>query len=393
MRNPFRRLTDNGPTREGFYYLCVFGFVLGGAVLREINLLLLFAGLLAAPLAWNGFIARRTLGKLTIRRQSPEMISLGDELFVTIQVAADSPAGAARWLVAKESLRKESKRNRSVALAVEVDLPIATGVKSSRGTYQGIPTNRGRYVFEPLRLSTTYPWGLLRRTRIVSVPGEVLVAPRLGRLSERWLRREQRAGRGGEKSQTRRGGEGDFFGLRDWSPGDSRRSVHWRTTARKGHLMVRQFEQPNTLDTLLLLDLWLPDRPTAEQRAEVEQAVSFAATVWSDRCRRGVGSRLVLGIAGQELQISQGTASQRTLMEAWELLATCEPTKENRIGDLRALMIGQHVPTTANCLLVSTRPIPASEKQDANGAENFSDDGEISTLYVESDEFRAIFAS
>ena len=59
---------------------------------------------------------------------------------------------------------------------------------------------------------------------------------------------------------------------------------------------------------------------TAEQAEQVEKAISFAATVVSDHCRRG-GGRLTLGVAGQTPRLLRGTASSPLLNDALELLA------------------------------------------------------------------------
>jgi uncharacterized protein (DUF58 family) len=50
--------------------------------------------------------------------------------------------------------------------------------------------------------------------------------------------------------------------------------------------MVRQFEQHRDPELALLLDLWQPRTPSAADRAAVEAAVSFAATLLTELCRR-----------------------------------------------------------------------------------------------------------
>src|SRR5699024_3976677 len=45
-----------------------------------------------------------------------------------------------------------------------------------------------------------------------------------------------------------------FHALRDYAPGDDRRHVHWRTTARTGKLMVRQFEETRRSHVVVALD-------------------------------------------------------------------------------------------------------------------------------------------
>lgn len=90
--------------------------------------------------------------------------------------------------------------------------------------------------------------------------------------------------------------EADFYGLRDWRPGDSRRWIHWRTSARRGSLVVRQFEQRRSQDLALLVDLWQPTQPSEAELAHVETAVSFVATLLADACQQS-GRQLMIQIA------------------------------------------------------------------------------------------------
>src|SRR6185295_12154455 len=100
-----------------------------------------------------------------------------------------------------------------------------------------------------------------------------------GRLTHEWTKvmRENAAG----SQPVRRRGllEADFYGLRDWRAGDSRHWIHWRTSARRGALVVRQFEQRRSEDLALLVDLWQPGDANEQQMNDVETAVAFVATV------------------------------------------------------------------------------------------------------------------
>ncbi len=96
--------------------------------------------------------------------------------------------------------------------------------------------------------------GWYGRSQVVDDCPTLLVGPRLGRLTQRWLQivdsRLQ-----GSHSEGRRQGllEGDYYGLREWRPGDSQRWIHWRTSAKLGELAVRQFEQQRSRDLILVL--------------------------------------------------------------------------------------------------------------------------------------------
>lgn len=67
-----------------------------------------------------------------------------------------------------------------------------------------------------------------------------------------------------------------FHALRDYVPGDDRRSVHWKTTARTGKMMVRQFEETRRSHMLIVLDV---DEDAWASEEEFEMGVSAAASL------------------------------------------------------------------------------------------------------------------
>ncbi len=68
----------------------------------------------------------------------------------------------------------------------------------------------------------------------------------------------------------------NFHALREYTPGDDRRSVHWRSTARTGTLMVRQFEETRRSHVAVALDVAGEDYLSDE---EFELAVSVAGSI------------------------------------------------------------------------------------------------------------------
>src|SRR5699024_7558402 len=74
-----------------------------------------------------------------------------------------------------------------------------------------------------------------------------------------------------------------FHALRDYAPGDDRRHVHWRTTARTGKLMVRQFEETRRSHVVVALDN-LAEHYASDD--EIELAVSAAASIAAQTCRK-----------------------------------------------------------------------------------------------------------
>ncbi len=82
--------------------------------------------------------------------------------------------------------------------------------------------------------------------------------------------------------------------------GDNPRSIHWRTTARRGDLMVREYHQSRDHDLVVLVELWQPAHPTSSDLDRVELAVSFVATVAHDHLRQSRDARLQVTVCGRE---------------------------------------------------------------------------------------------
>lgn len=342
------------PTPEGWYYLAVMGFLLAGALLREINLLLLVFGLMAAALLLSWRHVARSLKKLEFRRQLPPAVCAGEPLVVDVYAANGRVRGVSWAVVVEDTIHREGDDTQPLRpktlfarLGPQEELSQA---------YQGKLIERGRYELGPLRVTTRFPLGLLLRTEVIDARSTLLVLPRRGRLTPRWRQREHNVEHGNRSVKHRQGlAEGEFHSLRNYRPGDSRSHIHWRTSARRGELMVRQFERQQNQDLLLVLNLWQPRKPSREQRENVELAVSFAATIVSDQCRRG-GSQFHLLVAGKENRTVRGPASMALLGDLLEALALAEGGAEDALPQVLAQGIAQ-MPSRAELVLISTRRV------------------------------------
>ena len=149
--------------------------------------------------------------------------------------------------------------------------------------------------------------------------------------------------------------------MRDYRSGDSPRWIHWRTSARRGELMVKEFEQQNEQDLAILIDPWLPrTKASPEQREALEQAISFAATLCLETCRHH-GRRLVLGWTGPTPGVRQGPASVKLLHELLEQLAMMRTATEGGLAELFDVM-PPAVLREALMVIISCRPLNVIEE-------------------------------
>src|SRR4029079_100806 len=100
-------------TREGWYYLAVLTFIMGGAVLRSVNLLVILAGMMIATLLFNWRLVMASLTGLVVRRKMPAQILPGQPL--TVEIAVENTRWwMSSWFLTIEDWveRKEGTGNR-----------------------------------------------------------------------------------------------------------------------------------------------------------------------------------------------------------------------------------------------------------------------------------------
>ena len=348
-----RRLHHMSISREGLIYLAVMGIILTAAVIRQINLLMLLYGVLAGPLLISWSLVRRTLKGLDVERKLPKSVMAGEPFRVELVVTNSKRRGSFAVTARDEMLRREAGAK---PIGTDVYFPYVPPKESRAATYQGVIDDRGAYDFQPIKISTRFPLGLLRTMLRIDKPQRLLVLPRVGKLAPQW----QRLWKADEDSvggPRRRGGlqEGDFYGLREWRSGDARSRIHWRTSARRQALTVRQYERKRQLIVTLVVDLWQPEKPSPDDRRRLEEVVSLAATVAAEVCREA-GRMLTLEIVGKTTRGVRAAASPQALEESLKNLALAEATSTDRLGEALESTFTQLRPG-ANVLIVGTRKL------------------------------------
>lgn len=138
-----------------------------------------------------------------------------------------------------------------------------------------VPTRRRAVItIGPVSSVRSDPLALVRRVRAWCDPVEVFVHPRTVPLSTGltgFLKDVE-----GITTHDLSSSDVAFHALREYVPGDDRRAIHWRTTARLGKLMVRQFEETKRTHLLIVLSLNPADYADAD---EFETAVSTAGSL------------------------------------------------------------------------------------------------------------------
>jgi uncharacterized protein (DUF58 family) len=141
-------------------------------------------------------------------------------------------------------------------LGTTVKVPVTKLSRGSEVTHRyGLRcTRRGVYKVGPLVAVASDPLGLTERETVVAEEFELLVHPRIELVSDRPLTRqfEDPPIRPPVSKPWPSGLE--FYGMREYVPGDDLRRIVWRASARTGKVMVREAEQGITDRVTIILD-------------------------------------------------------------------------------------------------------------------------------------------
>ena len=170
---------------------------------------------------------------------------------------------------------------------------------------------RGVWPIGPLVLRTVDPFGLAQREQAFGETRTVTVVPEVFTLAPLTVK-VGAAGGTAHTSSSRLGQGSDNLSPRRYISGDSMWRIHWRATAHRGQLMVRQEEEESSPDALVILDRssarWA--RPDDDPDASFEAAVSMCASVAVHLVQEGYGVD-VIDSAGTLLGTLRGHEDDR----------------------------------------------------------------------------------
>lgn len=259
------------PTREGAAVLALAIAIFLLATNLMSGLLFVLDALLVSAFVVGAGTAVLPLRRLQADRHLPPRGTEGEPLTLQLRLTA---ARAGRFLIVENGWAGVVARTLvphvPPGAAVDVSLPVT-------------PPHRGVFVVNPVGVASRGLLGLFTARRRIGPDGHITVWPRLRPVTPQVLARVVPALETAGDAQRTRHRE-DLYGIRDYRPGDDIHRIHWRSSARRGALVVRDFERPVSRGATLLLDL---DRRQSPDR--LDAAVRAAASVLRAARDRGAG--------------------------------------------------------------------------------------------------------
>lgn len=341
---PPRRLSF---TREGRLIVILSVGVGFAAINTGNNLLYLLLGWLLSFIVASGVLSEGTMKGLAVTRRPPPRIHAGQPFLMEVAVANAKPKRASFSIEIEDLIAGVPLDKKCYFLKIPPG-------RTQRTSYRHTFLRRGAYKIDGVRIATKFPFALFRKSRDVAAITELVVFPALVPVTPPAPRAPTR----GDAIASRRGRRGEFFGLRDHRRGDDRRDVHWKSTARTGRLMVREYEDELAREVTIAVDNALPaatrqavedDRVSPQHQGELdalERAVSLAASLACSYL--GAGWQVTLIARGGHVPAGAGRAHEIRILTFLALLST--------VGDD---IVMESAPARAESVLVVPRGVAA----------------------------------
>jgi uncharacterized protein (DUF58 family) len=250
-------------------------------------------------------------GGVSVAREVPDRLSNGGDNDVLVRVTSAYPFSSLVEVVDEAPIEFQLRD-----LAFRSTLPSGASV---RHRYVIRPTRRGAYTFGSVIAYAHGPLGLAVRRFRGETGTEVKVYPAFLEMQRyAFLATNNRLEEVGIKRIRRMGHTMEFDQIRNYVAGDDPRTVNWKATARRGHLMSNQFEEERSQPVYVLLDMGRTMRPAFQGMTLLDHAINAALVLLNTALVKGDRAGLIA--FGREVDVmvpAERRAAQRhRLLEA-----------------------------------------------------------------------------
>lgn len=263
------------------------------------------------------FLAQFLLGGLHFERSIRNTAFEEDVLNITLSIKNKSPFSKNFLQIGDYFSAGTPNERQKNQLLVSLK-----GKRSLEVCYSGACFKRGLYKIGPLSVTYSEPLGIFSSTRRYGLYSELLVYPKMFEIRQfpalvkgivPWF---------GIDTSRISGDEHEFFGVREYRPGDPIKRIHWPSTARLGSLIVKEFERCAVFKATIIIDLMEEHNIGSGKETTLEYAVKIAASIARYLLEKG---SLVQMIAyGEKIQILPFNKGEAHLYDILGLLAAAE---------------------------------------------------------------------
>jgi uncharacterized protein (DUF58 family) len=274
---PIRRRPSLDFSLTGLVYCSMMMFMGLAAMNSQANLLFGVFGLMIGILLVSGVISRFVLRGLDLNRVLPEHGSVGQTLVVNYEFTNRKRFWPSLSVTIAELDGADAFKKQPHGYLLHV-APRMTAIVP----VELIPKRRGLHRFNRNQISTSFPFGFIKRALERRREDHLLIFPAIARVDQRLLSKMRSAESHGPTMRPRRGGVDDFYGLKEFRNGENPRYIYWRRSARTGKLVSKEMTHVSPPRITLVVDTYEdPAVPPATAHRDVEHCIAMAASLAS----------------------------------------------------------------------------------------------------------------
>ncbi|MBI1821750.1 MAG: DUF58 domain-containing protein [Nitrospirae bacterium] len=245
------------------------------------NLLYLLLAMMLSLVVISGILSEACLNRLRFKRFLPEAIYAGIPAHIRLVIYNDKTFVPSFSLHVKDSL--EGFSDAVIRDKYFFKLPPLT---FQERTYTIFFSKRGVFPLRGVSFSTRFPFGVFLKSREEEEANltQLVVFPRTFRVSSPG---KEFANRRGAPMVLRKGQSSSLHQVRSYLPGDDARFIHWKISAKKNKLMVREYEDEEEKEIAIRLSNTLGGLPSKEVLDRFEKGIELAASFSRHYIERG----------------------------------------------------------------------------------------------------------
>lgn len=310
-------------TFGGLIYIGVTVFLAVGAVNSQNNLLFWLFGVAIATIIVSGLFSGNALMKTRLRARVLHEVHAGQPQRLHYTIRNRSRFFPLFAALVSEETEKVVKSGKLVPASVVHVAP--RSMTSTQGSFT--PMRRGRYVLRKIRLSTRFPFGLLQKSLIFEHPRPLLVLPHELQLKQGLISSVPTQGEQVLRKSERGGTSNEFWGMREYRPGDPARRISWKHSARRDDLVVVEHAESYALRIWVVIAE--PSAIDNEQHTlHAERAITIAASLFEDAGRRSTPVGLWYPQRSVRFEPHSGRAQSGRAVRALAMIDLDEPAEQ-----------------------------------------------------------------
>ena len=256
---PVRRRPSLDFSLTGLVYCSMMLFMGLAAMNSQANLLFGVFGLMIGILLVSGVISRFVLRHLELNRLLPEHGVVGQTLTTTYEFTNRKRFWPSLSVTVAELDGAEAFMKQPHGYLLH-----AAPRMTARVPVELIPKRRGLHRFDRHQISTSFPFGFIKRALERRREDHLLIFPALASVDPRLLALMQSAESSGPMMRPRRGGVDEFYGLKEFRTGENPRYIYWKRSARTGTLVSKEMTHVSPPRMLLLVDTYIEGQATRD---------------------------------------------------------------------------------------------------------------------------------